>query len=120
MQLLKLMVAFSNVITNGKFEFTADDSGQIFPNSTYPSGVDPAAEPGAKFLQTSPPFYPSPWGTGTLDWADAYAQARDFVSQLTLLEKVNLTTGVGYATTFSWSRALKLSSSFGPLYFIFP
>lgn len=28
-------------------------------------------------------------------WADAYAKARDFVSQLTLLEKVNLTTGVG-------------------------
>jgi beta-glucosidase len=28
-------------------------------------------------------------------WAEAYAQARDFVSQLTLTEKVNLTTGVG-------------------------
>jgi beta-glucosidase len=28
-------------------------------------------------------------------WEDAYAKAKDFVSQLTLLEKVNLTTGVG-------------------------
>jgi beta-glucosidase len=28
-------------------------------------------------------------------WADAYAKAKDFVSQMTLLEKVNLTTGVG-------------------------
>lgn len=28
-------------------------------------------------------------------WAEAYAQAKAFVSQLTLLEKVNLTTGVG-------------------------
>lgn len=29
------------------------------------------------------------------EWADAYAKAADFVQQLTLLEKVNLTTGVG-------------------------
>lgn len=28
-------------------------------------------------------------------WEDAYAQAKDFVSQMTILEKVNLTTGVG-------------------------
>lgn len=27
---------------------------------------------------------------------DAYTKARAFVQQLTLLEKVNLTTGVGY------------------------
>jgi beta-glucosidase len=44
---------------------------------------------------TSPPSYPSPWGTGAGDWAAAYEKARAFVSQLTLLEKVNLTTGVG-------------------------
>lgn len=45
---------------------------------------------------TSPPHYPSPWGSGTGDWTDAYIKARAFVQQLTLLEKVNLTTGVGY------------------------
>jgi beta-glucosidase len=28
-------------------------------------------------------------------WEEAYNKAKDFVSQLTLLEKVNLTTGVG-------------------------
>lgn len=28
-------------------------------------------------------------------WEEAYAHARDFVSQLTLVEKVNLTTGIG-------------------------
>jgi beta-glucosidase len=44
-------------------------------------------------LAYSPPFYPSPWMTGTGEWSDAYAKAKDFVSQLTLLEKVNLTTG---------------------------
>jgi len=71
-------------------------SVQIYPNGTYPGAIDPAAEPGAQFLQTSPPFYPSPWMNGQGEWADAYAQAKDFVSQLTLLEKVNLTTGVGW------------------------
>ncbi|KAJ5469507.1 beta-glucosidase A [Penicillium diatomitis] len=45
----------------------------------------------------SPPFYPSPWMNPRAEgWEDAYQKARDFVSQLTLLEKVNLTTGVGW------------------------
>ena len=43
----------------------------------------------------SPPAYPSPWGSGAGDWGAAYAKARAFVSGLTLLEKVNLTTGTG-------------------------
>ncbi|KAH8815729.1 beta-glucosidase 1 precursor [Xylogone sp. PMI_703] len=47
-------------------------------------------------LSKSEPVYPSPWMTGQGDWADAYAKAKDFVSQLTLLEKINLTTGVGW------------------------
>lgn len=69
---------------------------KIFPNSTYPGAVDPYTESGDQSLQTSDPFYPSPWISGQGEWADAYAKARDFVSQLTLLEKVNLTTGVGW------------------------
>jgi hypothetical protein len=41
--------------------------------------------------------YPSPWGSGGPGgWDEAYAKARDFVSKLTLLEKVNLTTGTGW------------------------
>jgi len=48
---------------------------------------------GANTNQTSPPSYPSPWGTGAGDWADAYEQAIALVKQLTLEEKVNLTTG---------------------------
>ncbi|TVY29288.1 Beta-glucosidase [Lachnellula hyalina] len=47
-------------------------------------------------LATSDPFYPTPWMTGQGEWSDAYAKATDFVRQLTLLEKVNLTTGVGW------------------------
>src|SRR3954467_14649273 len=42
---------------------------------------------------TSPPSYPSPWGSGLGDWGTAYEKAHAFVSQLTLMEKVNLTTG---------------------------
>ena len=47
-------------------------------------------------LAYSPPKYPSPWGRGSGNWSGAYEQARAFVSQLTLAEKVNLTTGVGW------------------------
>ncbi|KAH0524204.1 hypothetical protein TsFJ059_006738 [Trichoderma semiorbis] len=58
---------------------------------------------------TSPPKYPSPWinsdfnwddpspvPTSGRSWAEAYDKAVQFVSKLTLLEKVNLTTGVGW------------------------
>ncbi|KAF4119308.1 beta-glucosidase [Geosmithia morbida] len=45
----------------------------------------------------SPPVYPSPWmDPGAPGWEVAYTMARDFVSQLSLLEKVNITTGVGW------------------------
>ncbi|KAL9026121.1 MAG: hypothetical protein Q9196_005168, partial [Gyalolechia fulgens] len=68
-----------------------------FPNATYSNATspDPATSPtsGTAF---SPPYYPSPWGSGTGDWASAYGRARAFVGQLTLLEKANLTTGVGW------------------------
>ncbi|KAI5926455.1 glycoside hydrolase family 3 protein [Camillea tinctor] len=48
-------------------------------------------------LAVSEPVYPSPWmNPKAKGWEQAYAQARDFVSQMTLLEKVNLTTGVGW------------------------
>lgn len=47
-------------------------------------------------LAHSPPHYPSPWmDPNAIGWEEAYAKAKNFVSQLTLLEKVNLTTGVG-------------------------
>lgn len=44
----------------------------------------------------STPQYPSPWMRGGNGWQDAYDKAQSFVSQLTLLEKINLTTGVGW------------------------
>ncbi|KAK5125392.1 hypothetical protein LTR85_000501 [Meristemomyces frigidus] len=73
-----------------------DPPGPPFPNSTYPNATDPLTDSGAMWNETSPPSYPSPWGTGLGDWSAAYASAQAFVSQLTLTEKVNLTTGVGW------------------------
>lgn len=63
---------------------------------TYPEGIspNPNAVAGAQSDQTSPPKYPSPWGSGDGDWAEAYKKAIDVVKQLTLEEKVNLTTGM--------------------------
>lgn len=50
--------------------------------------------------EVSPPSYPSPWMRGGNGWDDAYQKAVAFVSQLTLTEKVNLTTGVGWEGIF--------------------
>ncbi|KAI8946032.1 glycoside hydrolase family 3 protein [Xylaria longipes] len=48
-------------------------------------------------LAYSEPHYPSPWMNPQADgWKEAYAKARAFVSQLTLAEKVNITTGIGW------------------------
>ncbi|KAI1321278.1 glycoside hydrolase family 3 protein [Xylariaceae sp. FL0255] len=57
----------------------------------------PSSYPTNSNLATSPPVYPSPWQNPEADgWEAAIAQARQFVSQMTLLEKVNITTGVGW------------------------
>jgi len=66
---------------------------QTYPNTTTPGGN---ATQSPLNDATSPPFYPSPWIEGLGDWGEAYAKAQAFVSQLTLLEKVNITTGTGW------------------------
>ncbi|ODM23820.1 putative beta-glucosidase A [Aspergillus cristatus] len=51
----------------------------------------------AKDLAYSPPYYPSPWADGQpADWSNAYKRAVEIVSNMTLAEKVNLTTGTGW------------------------
>ncbi|KAG9948256.1 hypothetical protein KCU98_g18208, partial [Aureobasidium melanogenum] len=67
-------------------------AGLPFPGTNYPGSEVPYAVAGAQFNETSPPYYPSPWGTGAGEWASAYEKAIAFVSKLTLAEKVNLTT----------------------------
>ncbi|CAG8931194.1 unnamed protein product [Penicillium salamii] len=44
----------------------------------------------------SPPYYPTPPGGWIADWSEAYSKAQHIVSNMTLAEKVNLTTGTGF------------------------
>ncbi len=44
----------------------------------------------------SEPWYPSPMGGTLEDWKESYAKAAKLVNQMTLVEKVNITTGVGF------------------------
>lgn len=68
------------------FEYFYDNA-----NAQIPLQLDARAE-----LAHSPPHYPSPWmNPQAPGWEDAYAKAKAFVSQMTLTEKVNLTTGTG-------------------------
>ncbi|KAH8707629.1 beta-glucosidase [Phaeosphaeriaceae sp. PMI808] len=64
----------------------------------FPNGTNPPQNGSSSPLNNaySPPFYPSPWIEGLGDWDTAYKKAQAFVSQLTLLEKVNITTGTGW------------------------
>ncbi|KAI5813223.1 beta-glucosidase [Pyronema omphalodes] len=45
----------------------------------------------------SPPYFPSPKGGWVADWSSAYSKAHALVSQMTLAEKVNITTSVGWS-----------------------
>ena len=45
----------------------------------------------------SPPWYPTPLGGTVSSWQDSYAKAQKMVERMTLVEKVNITTGVGWA-----------------------
>lgn len=69
------------------------------------AGVPYPAPPGFEEW-TSPIVVPSPPTTGAADWATAVAKAKKLVSGLTLLEKVNITTGIG-----SNSRCLGITGS---------
>lgn len=56
----------------------------------------------------SEPWYPSPKG-GTLEsWKDSFHKAKDLVGQMSLVEKVNITTGIG------WSMGLCVGNT-GPV-----
>ena len=42
------------------------------------------------------PYYPAPNGGWIPDWSNSYAKAAAIVQNMTLAEKVNLTSGTGY------------------------
>ena len=95
-----LLLLASSLIRPSSQQSSDNNSTAPFPSATYPNATspNPAAQEDADF---SPPYYPSPWGSGAGEWASAYAKAQAFVSQLTLIEKVNLTTGVGFVQTLT-------------------
>lgn len=64
-------------------------ASQVFAQSSNSSGV---ITDESYFYGLSPPYYPSPNGTGTGSWAEAYSKAKAFVDQLTLEEKVSLSS----------------------------
>ncbi|KAK7706712.1 hypothetical protein SLS64_007543 [Diaporthe eres] len=83
------------------YDYSQDGNyGSPFPDTVHPGfeSENPVTIKGSQEFQASPPKYPSPWGEGLGDWADAYTKARSLVSQLTLEEKVNLSTGTGWET----------------------
>ena len=45
----------------------------------------------------SPPVYPAPKGGWVPRWRDAYEKAQKLVEQMTLAEKVNVTTAIGWS-----------------------
>jgi len=45
----------------------------------------------------SDPWYPAPRGGTVEEWADSYKKAYELVKQMTLVEKVNITTGTGWS-----------------------
>lgn len=45
----------------------------------------------------SPPWYPSPKGGTDKAWEESYKKAAELVKQMTLPEKVNITTGTGWS-----------------------
>jgi len=44
----------------------------------------------------SPPWYPTPPGGTAPQWAESYKKAAELVKRMTLIEKVNITTGTGW------------------------
>lgn len=45
----------------------------------------------------SPPWYPTPKGGTDVQWEQSYKKAAELVRQMTLVEKVNITTGTGWS-----------------------
>ncbi|PMB72593.1 putative beta-glucosidase E [Beauveria bassiana] len=72
-----------------------------------------------KYTQTppegqSPPWYPSPRGGTVSQWTESYDKAAKMVKNMTLAEKVNITTGTG------WAMGLAVGNTGPALYAGFP
>lgn len=61
------------------------------------------------------PYYPAPYGGWDDDWADAYTKAADLVSQMTLAEKTNISSGTGF---FMGCASISLPTVFANPHFL--
>lgn len=68
------------------YSFVGLLASQVYAQSSNSSEV---ITEDSYFYGLSPPYYPSPNGTGTGSWAEAYSKAQAFVAQLTLDEKAS-------------------------------
>lgn len=82
--------------------------GPISSNSSSPNG--PANIYNETFA-TSKSYYPSPKGGWSPLWEDSYKKAAKLVSQMSLLEKVNITTGTGWSMVSLFSILERSSKS---------
>ncbi|KAK2736662.1 hypothetical protein FQN57_000599 [Myotisia sp. PD_48] len=83
---------FYNILTHALLFFFSVSLVHGGENESLQSHTNAALPPGYE----SPPYYPTPKGGWIPEWAKAYAKAFTAVSNMTLAEKVNLTSGVGY------------------------
>ncbi|KAF1739468.1 putative beta-glucosidase E [Beauveria bassiana] len=72
-----------------------------------------------KYTQTppegqSPPWYPSPRGGTVSQWTESYDKAAKMVKNMTLAERVNITTGTG------WAMGLAVGNTGPAIYAGFP
>jgi beta-glucosidase len=60
----------------------------------------------------SPPWYPTPAGGTVSSWAESYAKAAKLVEQMSLPEKVNVTTGTGKSCSITHRGALAVADEY--------
>lgn len=68
---------------------------QSAANVTNPQ-IDTVSQLAVPEGYTAAPWYPTPHGGSTPEWAASYAKAAKLVANMTLAEKTNITTGTGY------------------------
>ncbi|KAK4449190.1 family 3 putative glycoside hydrolase, partial [Podospora aff. communis PSN243] len=71
-------------------------AGTVLPRDAVPEGFEAIS------------YYPAPHGGWAPSWKEAYAKAQALVSQMTLAEKTNITSGAGISCVGNSGSALRL------------
>jgi beta-glucosidase len=78
---------------SSQYDFAAEYNKIIELQSTYDSAHSKRDDVPAGYVAS--PYYPTPKGGWVSSWSEAYAKAQKVVANMTLAEKVNMTTGTG-------------------------